>query len=50
MTLSLSLPNSSLDPIFLLNLPLSQAELDLKRLRDPLQLHLPIQQISTSKD
>ncbi|XP_060727807.1 calcium uniporter protein, mitochondrial [Tachysurus vachellii] len=29
---------------------IAEAELDLKRLRDPLQLHLPIQQISTSKD
>lgn len=29
---------------------LPQAELDLKRLRDPLQLHLPVQQINSSKD
>uniref|UniRef100_A0A8B9KC80 Calcium uniporter protein n=1 Tax=Astyanax mexicanus TaxID=7994 RepID=A0A8B9KC80_ASTMX len=29
---------------------IAEAELDLKRLRDPLQLNLPIQQISTSKD
>ncbi|XP_072280060.1 calcium uniporter protein, mitochondrial isoform X2 [Pyxicephalus adspersus] len=29
---------------------IAQAELDLKRLRDPLQLHLPIQQIEDAKD
>ncbi|NP_001070793.1 calcium uniporter protein, mitochondrial [Danio rerio] len=29
---------------------IAEAELDLKRLRDPLQLNLPIQQIDTSKD
>ncbi|XP_066535006.1 calcium uniporter protein, mitochondrial [Hoplias malabaricus] len=29
---------------------IAEAELDLKRLRDPLQLHLPIQQISDNKD
>ncbi|XP_059422769.1 calcium uniporter protein, mitochondrial [Carassius carassius] len=29
---------------------IAEAELDLKRLRDPLQLHLPVQQISASKD
>uniref|UniRef100_A0A8C1SQE9 Calcium uniporter protein n=1 Tax=Cyprinus carpio TaxID=7962 RepID=A0A8C1SQE9_CYPCA len=29
---------------------IAEAELDLKRLRDPLQLHLPVQQITASKD
>ncbi|XP_055026504.1 calcium uniporter protein, mitochondrial [Misgurnus anguillicaudatus] len=29
---------------------IAEAELDLKRLRDPLQMHLPLQQIDTSKD
>uniref|UniRef100_A0A4W4F8X4 Calcium uniporter protein n=1 Tax=Electrophorus electricus TaxID=8005 RepID=A0A4W4F8X4_ELEEL len=29
---------------------IAEAELDLKRLRDPLQLHLPVQQINSSKD
>uniref|UniRef100_A0A8C2GQ66 Calcium uniporter protein n=1 Tax=Cyprinus carpio TaxID=7962 RepID=A0A8C2GQ66_CYPCA len=29
---------------------IAEAELDLKRLRDPLQLHLPVQQISASED
>ncbi|XP_026134908.1 calcium uniporter protein, mitochondrial-like [Carassius auratus] len=29
---------------------IAEAELDLKRLRDPLELHLPVQQITASKD
>lgn len=29
---------------------IAEAELDLKRLRDPLQLHLPVQQINASQD
>lgn len=45
LTPPLSFPSSLSSLAFLV-----QAELDLKRLRDPLQLQLPVQQIVASKD